>query len=467
MGQWTNAGFEAKTLEYYKATIQQVFVDAYGDDFLLDDALPQGVLIQELAELFYNADMDGIEAFSRLNINTASGIYLDLIGSMRGLSRSPGTPQIATVVLTINSDNFIPFSIPNGQVFTATNGDTFVTNQVYTISSAASQSIFLYYTSMGDSSVAVGDKMSTVGLNQITDIEVTYLANGTSEETDMKYRSRIIKEKPVPVNTLQYVMNKLLELQTVKTVGVNYNDTASTVDNIPKYATEWMAVPKEGVDLALFKNQVGSVIANNKVPGSPTYGNTSVSVQDALGSNRTIYFTTPTRVDLRIACTVATPEGTGVLDLSNATGIKETIVKYINDLNIGDNVSFSRVMAPLTADPGFDVSSLVISNLPVATAAQTTGSSLQNVVVDAKQFENFATTLSGTYVFTYDGTNWKYGEDVAYIDSYGVTYMGTPASGDVITVTYTASSTSITNGNYPIGIREYAHIDIADITIGA
>lgn len=466
MGQWTNAGFEAKTLDYYKSAIQQVFVDAFGSDFLLDDALPQGVLIQELAELFYNADMDGIEAFSRLNINTASGIYLDLIGSMRGLSRSLGTPQIATVALTINPENFMPFSIPEGYVFTATNGDTFTTDQINTISSATDQSIFLYYTSAGNSDVAVGDKMSTTGFNQITDIEVTYLANGTDEETDMEYRSRIIKEKPVPTNTIQHVMNKLLELQTVRTVGVNYNDTDQTVDNIPKYATEWMAVPEDDADIALFKSQVAKVIIDNKVPGSPTYGNTTQSATDTFGITKTINFTIPTRVNLRVNCTVTTPESTGILDLTNATAIKQTIVNYINTLNIGDNVSFSRVAAPLTADGGFDLSSIVMSNLPTATASQTTGTSLSNVSVDAVSFETFVIVGTTNYVFEYDGTDWKYGGDPVNMSDIGINYMGTPVSGDAITVVFTPSSTSITNGNFPIGNREYAHVEIADIIIG-
>ena len=63
MGKWTNAGFIANTLDYYKTEIQKVFVAAFGEDFLLDDSLPQGVLITRLAELFYNADLVGVEAF--------------------------------------------------------------------------------------------------------------------------------------------------------------------------------------------------------------------------------------------------------------------------------------------------------------------------------------------------------------------------------------------------------------------
>lgn len=466
MGQWTNAGFEAKTLEYYKAAIQQVFVDAYGNDFLLDDALPQGVLIQELAELFYNADMDGIEAFSRLNINTASGIYLDLIGSMRGLIRSPGTPQIATVKLTINPTNFTQFSIPEGHIFTATNGNTFVSDTIYTVSTTDDQTIYLDYSSMGNSDLTVGDKMSTIGLDQITDIEVVYLADGMDEESDMEYRSRILKEKPVPTNTLEHVMNKLLELQTVKTVGVNYNDTAATADSLGPYCTEWMAVPKDGVDMALFQMQVAKVIVDNKVPGSPTDGTTYANVSDAFGSVKTVYFTIPTKINVRIAVSVGTPEATGILDLSNATAIKETIVKYINNLNIGDDVSFSRVIAPLSADGGFDINSVTISDVPQAGAVQTSGATLSNIAVDPEAFETFATTTSGSYVFTFDGSDWKFSTTVVQLDSLGITYVGTPVATNAITVSYHAPTATVVNGNYPIGKRQYAHIEIADITIG-
>lgn len=392
MGQWSSAGFEAKTLEYYKAAVQQVFIDAYGNDFLLDDSLPQGVLIQELAELFYNADMDGIEAFSRLNINTAEGIYLDLFGSMRGIARSQGTPQIATVALTMDANNFSAFSIPEGQVFTAINGDTFVTTQIETIT-ATSQTIYLNYTKPGNSNCSINDGLSTDGLSQITDATITYLSNGTEKETDLEYRARILNEAPVPGNTLRFVMNKLLELQTVKTVGVNYNDTDQVVDGLPAYTTEWMAVPKDGVDLTLFKQQVAKVIVDNKVPSSPTAGNTTQATTDTFGTSKTVNFTIPTKVQLAVVCSITAPEGGSGVDLSNKAAIQETIANYINNLDIGVDVSFSRVLAPLATDRGFDVSSLVIKDLE--------------------------------------------------------------------------ETTVITNGNYPIGTREYASIDIANIFIGA
>lgn len=362
MGQWTNAGFEARNLDYYKAAIQQIFIDAYGDDFLLDDSLPQGVLIQELAELFYGTDMDGVEAFARMNLNTATGVYLDLIGAMRGIPRSQGTPQMVTVSLTINPNNFMPFTIPEGHLFYSSGGDIFSLNNTTTINSAVGQTLGLSYTENGDSSVSIGDKMTTEEYNQITDIEVVSIIGGTEVETDMGYRNRLIAEFPVAGSTVQYVANKILELPTVKMVGVNYNDTSETAGGIAPYSTEWMAVPKSGADLTTFKNEVATTILNNKMPGAPTDGNTTVSAQDVFGSTKTVKFTIPTEVEIAIVCNVATPEQTGKLDLNRITAIKESVVNYVKTLDIGDDVSFSRCIAPFAADTGFDILSFTITD---------------------------------------------------------------------------------------------------------
>lgn len=353
MGQWTNAGFEAKTLDYYKAAIQQVFTNAFGDDFLLDDSLPQGVLIQELAELFYNADMDGIEVMSRLNINTGSGIYLDLIGGLRGIQRSAGSKATVTVTLTSEA-TALPYSLPSGQSFVCNEtAETFVTTSVENIT-ATTQSVVLTAAEAGVMNIAVSNTMTTGNAN-ITDVTVTAVAQGADEETDEAYRARLNKTYTVTSNTNEAIINLLLALDGVKTAGVNYNDTGSTVGGLAPYSTEFMAVKKPDYDLTLFKTNVAQTILNNKTPGAPTDGNTSVTTTDVFGTSKTVKFTIPTEKKICIEVTVATPETTGVLDLSKVPAIKDTIVAYINNLDIGKDVSFSRCMAPLTADSGFDV----------------------------------------------------------------------------------------------------------------
>lgn len=357
MGTWTAQGFTARTVEYYKTRLEQAFQTAFGNDFSLDPALPQGVLIQELAELFYNADMDGIEVMSRLNLNTASGLFLDFIGEMRGAERKMGTPAVITVNITSNP-NTLPFTIPVGQTFALNGGaEVFTTTTAQTISQST-QSIALYNTVNGETSAAIDNVLST-NIGNITNIVITAVSQGTNEESDIDYRNRLRQRYTAAQGTVEFVVNKLTELAAVKTVGVNYNDTDSTVDTIPAHATEFMAVPKAGFDLSVFKTQVAEVILNNKTPGASTYGNTTEQVSDVFGVQKTVNFTIPTEKAIIIQVDIATPEN-GVLSLINSDSIKEQIAAYINGLPIGKDVSYSRCMAPLTADSGFDVSAFKI-----------------------------------------------------------------------------------------------------------
>jgi uncharacterized phage protein gp47/JayE len=354
MGTWTSQGFTAKSVEYYKTQLEQAFTTAFGNDFLLDPTTPQGVLIQELAELFYNADMDGIEVMSRMNLNTISGLFLDFVGSMRGVARLIGTPATLTVTISSNP-NTLPFTIPQGQTFALNGGSEIFTVNAATTISSATQSIVLYGTQRGETSAHVDDLLAT-NISNITNIVVTGVSQGVDEESDVDYRNRLRQRYTAAQGTVEFVVNKLWELPCVKTVGVNYNDTDSTVDTIPAHATEYMAISVDGYDATSFKTQVAECILNNKTPGSTTFGNTEEEVHDVFGVQKVVKFTIPEKKVMSIQVSVATPES-GVLNLTNVPDIKKAIANYINTLGIGKDVSYSRCMAPLTADNGFEVSS--------------------------------------------------------------------------------------------------------------
>lgn len=359
MGKWTDQGFvAAPNSDYYKTQIQGVFREAFGEDFALDDSLPQGVLIERLAELFYAMDMDGVEAFARLNLNTLGGILLDSVGQLRGIPRVLGAPQTGVVTITCNPSNFVMFSIPANTIITAQNGDTFVTTETTTFQNPTAN-VNIKYTDNGNSNSILGDTCTINGYPQIRNIEIVSLFNGTENESDLVYRRRLQQSYPAAIGTIQYILSKLLELPTVKSVDCLYNDTDSTDGNsIPAYCTEFLVAPIDDISassLLVFKNTVAETIINNKVPGSPTYGNTTVTASDVFGKQKTVNFTIPTKIEMQIDVIVSTPETTGHLDLSNAEAIKIAIRDYINGLAVGKDVSYARCMAPLAADQGFDI----------------------------------------------------------------------------------------------------------------
>lgn len=356
MGKWTPQGFQAYTLSYYKEQLQKLFVDAFGDRFQLDDTLPQGVLIQRLAELLYNADMDNVDVMSTLNLNTTTGIWLDLVGALRGIPRLSGSSQMATIRLTSNSSQ-LPYTIPTNTAFES-NGNVFFSGQSQIIRNQQ-QTIVVTYSEDGNSDIVVGDTM-TCPVTQVTNIEVIGLADGQPKETDADYRSRLNSTYSVANNTMRWVEMKIAESPLVRTTGFGYNDSNATVNSRPPHTSEWMAVPKEGVDSTMFANTVAEIIVNNKVPSSQTYGNTTTTVQDLYGYQKEVSFTIPTKADIQIAIAIETPTSTGVLDLTNVPDQKEKIAAYINNLKIGEDIAMSKILAFVVGDPGYDVMSCSI-----------------------------------------------------------------------------------------------------------
>lgn len=389
MGKWTDQGFIANTLSYYKSAIQQVFVEAFGNDFDLNDNLPQGVLIQRLAELFYGMDMDGIEAFARLNLNTMGGVFLDVVGNLRGINRVLGKPQTGLATITCSSSNFSPFTIPEGTVLTVSQGgDKFIITRNHTFSTDE-ETVEIAYAENGNSSAIVGNTMTVENYPQIQNIEIISLFDGTPNESDIEYRSRLQKEYPAAVGTIEWVNNLLRAIPSVKAVGCMYNDTAVATD-IPAYSTEWLVAPVSGITgdaLDVFKTSVAETILDNKVPGAPTAGNTTMSVQDVFGTTKSVNFTIATEVAIEMELVVATPEATGVFDLGGIEEIKKTVADYVNGLDIGKDVSFSRCIAPFAADKGFDISSFKMK-------AKTSDTWLenQNLVIGAREYATLNTT---------------------------------------------------------------------------
>lgn len=362
MGQWTDTGFIAKDAAFYKEQLQSVFQNAYGSDFnVTDETLPQNIIIQEIAELFANADADSIEVLAQLNPNTCSGIWLDLVGIIRGLPRDMGHSQKATVLIT-STGSGVPFSIPQGQEFTVyETGEIFVAESLSQVSST-SASVTLTFAASGNSGTQIGYHMNTTGLSAITSIEVTGLIAGSDAETDLEYRTRLNNSASVASGTLQFVMNQISLVQGVRSVGVEYNDLSTEQGGIPPYCTEFIVMPSTGVDeaaLPQWKYDVATAILWNKVPGAPTHGNTTITnVVDPFGADKDVKFTIPDAINLEIEVSISTREEQPYLDMSQVGTITHNIAEYINNLGTGVDVSMSRIFQIILNNANFDISSL-------------------------------------------------------------------------------------------------------------
>ena len=74
-------------------------------------------------------------------------------------------------------------------------------------------------------------------------------------------------------------------------------------------------------------------------------------------------------------------------------------------------------------------------NVAESATATETGENISAVSVTASTFGT-KVPMSGTYVFKYDGTNWKLNSQTVTLSDYGIVITGTAAANDTITVVY-------------------------------
>ena len=356
MSEFTSTGVVTKTLdEWYNAVVD--FKRAvWGQDFVTDPSTKQGADILQLAELLYNAEMNNVSAFAQLNINTATGVCLDYIGFVRGIYRDGGYPQEIIVDLTSATTGY---TLPANLAFKTATGNVYYVPADVEIT-AIEQQVELVYSSDGNPEINEGDPLTTV--QSYTNVVSAVVAQGgiqegADTESDDSYRKRIKDASVGFVGTLELMALEMLKTQGMAKLRILYNDESSTDQyGIPAYNTEFLVVPQDGADDSVFNASVAEKILDIKVPGAPLYGNTAVSVADYYGESKTVNFTRPTKIGIQFYAKIAINPATGVIDASKVDVEKQAIVDYVQSVDVGEGVSWSRILGMLAGDTGFVIS---------------------------------------------------------------------------------------------------------------
>ena len=358
MGKLSSQGYSTNSLETWKQKIQQVFVNAFGNDFVVDDDTPQGVFINRLAELFYNCDMDGLDAFLQLNVNTATGVLLDYIAFLRGVTRKTGTNQQITCSFTATST---PVYLNANTRFSVLNTDYEYENTSATSIVTSPQSITLMAVEAGDQNVNIGDYLqSNIYIPSITNIQVTAVVKGTDTESDEDLRKRLLLITDDFLDTIGSTLSALLKLQGVQKIGFLQHEDDG---DIPTNSTEFLVV---GGD----EQEIAKTILEYKCPTSLTYGTTTVVVPNYYNRTRTVYFSRPTQEEIEVTAVITKKEGMTTINVNNNDTIKSEVAEYVNKQDIGLDVSYTTIYGIFAKYNDFDIVSLEIGIKGDTPAAQ-------------------------------------------------------------------------------------------------
>ena len=184
---------------------------------------------------------------------------------------------------------------------------------------------------------------------------------GRWRETDEDLRDRFRNSKfERAANILEALYTALNGIDNVRQVVIYENDTDQTDANgIPAHS--FMPVVLGGDPL-----EIAERIWENKPLGIGSHGNTVVTVIDSQFFPHDIRFERPSPVPIHIVVNLTIDEE---FPSDGVSRVKEELVNYINSLNIGDDVIYSRLYTPINKVQGHQVDSLYIGTSPSTTSS--------------------------------------------------------------------------------------------------
>ena len=261
-----------------------------------------------------------------------------------------------------------------------------------------------------------------------------YTSLGSESESDYDFRIR--RDRSVANmsgNNADAILGNILNLQGVNQCTVWDNDTNSTDTTGTPAHTLWVIVDGgSNIDIA-------DIIYSNK-GGSGTRGSITVPLNNASGNLVNISFDRPIPTALYIKFDVQIITEAALL---NYDGIKTYITNNLTYL-IGESAETSRVTQvcanAMDADggDGYALNVQISEGGPATAAITATGITTASVI--SSTFQDAVGDITDDYDFTYTADGWKFSGDIVEINSYGISYTGTPDIGDIITISYAAGT---------------------------
>ena len=447
-----------------QAAVQQEYQTALGPDLSLEEATPQGRLIDVETTARQNTiRLTALMANILINIRMSTGIALDAWGANFNIPRNGATSSTVSVTVTGVTGTIIPAnsqaSAQDGTVWLALNEiiidetntatGVFYCQQTGPIALAANQL----------TNIVASTTTGIVGWETITNPTTAEL--GQEVESDFSYQNRIINSIFTGTALFGNYASACYKVSGVNDVYTydNPSGTALQLDNItiPPHSV-YVCVDggnSEDVAMALYKT---------KSAGAGWTGNTSVTVTDSnYQTLNTVTYQIPNEIlfSIQVWATSLQNSSTNLEEQ-----IQNAIINYsqglysdagYNKLGIRALVSPFNIASMLNSQiQGINVNKVEIGMVEPADHAVVSiqkASVTSGILWASVNSETFGAKVgqNGTYNFVYNGTSWELDSSAVTLSDYGITVTAnnqTPANGDLISVIYADGNMS----QYPINL---------------
>lgn len=397
-----SSGMEIAEFVDVRDAIINRYREVYGSDIDLSTASADGVFVNDIALIINNILQVMKSLYSNLDVDTASGIYLDALCKLANVTRMPATKSVASIIVTslLTTSDPVTFgdvdndgNVTNNITFVDKAGNEWVSNVSVTLKGGESAEVKVTCTETGVVDAPAGwiDKTlitMNLGVDQRNDA-----IRGSNEESDMELRKRRSQSSGANgVAVLESLVGALLEITGIDDVKIYNNNTLldqTAKDSTVIKAHDVYVILRQRKGLNIADATIGELIYNKLTAGirttqfvanSATYGGVGKSykyIPQLLGSaisafNRFVYWKQAMPIHPTIKITLTPTE---YFTIDEVPTIAQAVFEYANNLKIGEVIDINNIfMEVYDADPEFKgqrTYTLVPTNITVASTTNT------------------------------------------------------------------------------------------------
>lgn len=356
--QITPTGIIAPSYDDILAELKFAYRSIYGQDAYLEPDSQDGQLLAVFAQAINACNQTAVAVYNAYSPTSAQGTGLSSVVKINGLKRLSASRSTVDVLI----GGTVGTQINNGVV-----GDDLGLGTRWALPALVEIPIEGEITVTATSVV---DGLVNAPANSVTRILTPTLGwqtvnnaaaavSGQDVEPDATLRQRQSVSTALPA---QSVMDAIVAAVANIPAVIRYkgyeNDSGTTDDNgIPGHTISMVV---QGGDV----QAIGEAIANKKTPGTGTYGTTSVITIDSKGIPNTIKFFVLAEIVLAVTVRIKPLQG---YVSSTGAAIKDSLVEFINTLDIGEYSYLSRLYGPanLSGDAAIEATGLSQAALDV------------------------------------------------------------------------------------------------------
>ena len=370
--RFTNAGVDIASFTQIRDAITTRYKEVYGQDIDLTvtPTNADGIFVNDLALMVNNILQSIKTMYANLDVNTASGVYLDNLCRLSNIVRKPATPS--NVYITVKNIGNDPITIKkssdtDGTTFVDVSGsEWFYEGDNIVLNAGTSQSIQVFSSIAGEVEAVAGSIVQAIG-NQYLEVSQPANANlGNDAETDSELRARRAQSVGATGATvLEALAGALLSITAIRDVKIYNNNTNSNMTAldgtvIGPHSIYVIVRREDGIivpDLT-----IGQLISDMLTPGIGTT-EPAVATKKSYNVGRASQYLSLVDEVFHWKECVPVTAGTITITLSKfanysnetAALIQQRVIEYFDALPIGQAPNQNDALfTAMTADPTFN-----------------------------------------------------------------------------------------------------------------